>query len=785
MASLKTLTIAGVTYTLKAVYDGDGNEITQVYIKKESGKGLSSNDFTNDLKTKLEGIESGAQKNTVTSVAGKVGAVTVSKSDVGLGNVDNTSDLSKPISTATQTALDKKADATALTEEISRAKTKETEIEGKMYESVTVDSSISNMGQLRTYINNINSQGKHVFFDLHNYVSNAYVCTISMFSQSNVNYALVYDLINKTTYLDYSGYSDSTTVANYLSNNNNDLVSVVKLSDASITLAEVKTILDEVNGLGHHVLFDTYSLGQAGFYLTTISFTDSDSKLTIFDLVGAKLNTVAYKSDMTLVEVMQGASKVITEENARTLTDLISSVSYRVAKLEGKTESVEWADVQAKVIQGFGNDYFPTYDKDKGEAGTQIIVDLDFTKDGGSTYATPFNVVLHSEKASTSPIAILDDTWSIDSYHTTNVTDESKFDTDMGTENTHANHLMYLESEYTLPFTTQFDAPEALLVVAEGKTLPAGTYYIKWFSSEDNLTDGVYSRNRYLQFTLTSDVESGHQLRFINANSWHASMTNGQIAEYESGKSTSVIQTTGKLVESVDAPSGTYLGYVGGTNYGTDGVMNDYLAYDLNDGIKHYLNSGDRIKLGYNRWSQSGLRQYLNAEGTDWWKPMNTFDVAPYYQGKYGFLSDISDELKKVIVPVRRWQKRTSWCEGGTYEYTYDKVFLHVPYERYCNTENNGSKEGSTQRWANYKSLLDTWNDKSGTSLTQFNLWATYDVLKKYSMANITSSQHYWSSSARRSYGFLVWFVNSVGLVNTEGTYYGAIACCPAFVVSK
>ena len=35
-----------------------------------------------------------------------------SKSDVGLGNVDNTSDLNKPISTATQTALDLKADIT-------------------------------------------------------------------------------------------------------------------------------------------------------------------------------------------------------------------------------------------------------------------------------------------------------------------------------------------------------------------------------------------------------------------------------------------------------------------------------------------------------------------------------------------------------------------------------------------------------------------------------------------------------------------------------------------------
>lgn len=45
----------------------------------------------------------------VRSVAGKTGAVTLVKGDVGLGNVDNTSDLDKPISTAAQTALDAKA----------------------------------------------------------------------------------------------------------------------------------------------------------------------------------------------------------------------------------------------------------------------------------------------------------------------------------------------------------------------------------------------------------------------------------------------------------------------------------------------------------------------------------------------------------------------------------------------------------------------------------------------------------------------------------------------------
>lgn len=57
-----------------------------------------------DLATAL-----GAIDYPVDSVAGKTGAVTLVKGDVGLGNVDNTSDLNKPISTATQTALNGKA----------------------------------------------------------------------------------------------------------------------------------------------------------------------------------------------------------------------------------------------------------------------------------------------------------------------------------------------------------------------------------------------------------------------------------------------------------------------------------------------------------------------------------------------------------------------------------------------------------------------------------------------------------------------------------------------------
>ena len=51
----------------------------------------------------------------VTSVNTKTGAVVLAKADIGLANVDNTSDANKPVSTATQTALDTKEDKLPVT----------------------------------------------------------------------------------------------------------------------------------------------------------------------------------------------------------------------------------------------------------------------------------------------------------------------------------------------------------------------------------------------------------------------------------------------------------------------------------------------------------------------------------------------------------------------------------------------------------------------------------------------------------------------------------------------
>ena len=68
--------------------------------------------FTTADRTKFSGIESGAQKNTLTGVKGsaestyRTGNVNITAANIGLGNVNNTSDANKPVSTAQQAAID-------------------------------------------------------------------------------------------------------------------------------------------------------------------------------------------------------------------------------------------------------------------------------------------------------------------------------------------------------------------------------------------------------------------------------------------------------------------------------------------------------------------------------------------------------------------------------------------------------------------------------------------------------------------------------------------------------
>jgi hypothetical protein len=100
---LKNLTINGKPM------DGTNFTIT----KEDVGLGNVENESTSSMPVSTATQEAlNAKVDKTTSINGHLLStdVTITKEDVGLGNVDNTSDLNKPISTATQEALDGKVE---------------------------------------------------------------------------------------------------------------------------------------------------------------------------------------------------------------------------------------------------------------------------------------------------------------------------------------------------------------------------------------------------------------------------------------------------------------------------------------------------------------------------------------------------------------------------------------------------------------------------------------------------------------------------------------------------
>ncbi len=119
--------------------------------------------------TKLFSIEPGAEVNTVTSVNNKQGAVVVTKGDVSLGNVDNTSDANKPISNPTQAALNGKQDtitgaiSTAVTNNFTPERVLVTAVNGKMVTSSITDGELNTLtgvtSNIQSQLNDLANNG--------------------------------------------------------------------------------------------------------------------------------------------------------------------------------------------------------------------------------------------------------------------------------------------------------------------------------------------------------------------------------------------------------------------------------------------------------------------------------------------------------------------------------------------------------------------------------------------------------------------------------------------------
>ena len=103
-------------------------------------------DILNDYLLQVHDADGTLKDNVVTAATIAPGAVT--KADVGLGNVDDTSDAAKPVSSATQTALNAKLDTADVDSEVAdKISTDGTAIDGAL--TTSVDDKFANL--LATY----------------------------------------------------------------------------------------------------------------------------------------------------------------------------------------------------------------------------------------------------------------------------------------------------------------------------------------------------------------------------------------------------------------------------------------------------------------------------------------------------------------------------------------------------------------------------------------------------------------------------------------------------------
>lgn len=203
------------------------------------------------------------------------------KSDIGLGNVDNTSDLNKPISSATQSALDLKATKEELKDYV-KSTTLSSYVTTQSLEQ-TLQDYVENTYLVSNYVtyNNLNST-------LQNYAKKSDLPTIPQYYQHNIcmyfsaksstgkTCALTFDIINKSS----SKINIISTLTQYLATN------------GLISSNNCKSVSGKVTNIGSTTSEFVYALYYLNSNLTitygnanSFSFSITDYTITIYDTV--------------------------------------------------------------------------------------------------------------------------------------------------------------------------------------------------------------------------------------------------------------------------------------------------------------------------------------------------------------------------------------------------------------------------------------------------------------------------------------------------------------------
>lgn len=311
------------------------------------------------------------------------------------------------------------------------------------------------------------------------------------------------------------------------------------------------------------------------------------------------------------------------------------------------------------------------------------------------------------------------------------------------------NNAMWLESHYALP-GVQFSGNNAFYVpTAE---MPIGTYY---FIMGDNWGSNVVAGKIY-EFTTTKKIPANGQLVLGTATSNTSGLpdtapANWRVRTFANGAQ--AVPDEILTLTEVESSSGTDLGVLSSsTKFSTSGI-----------------NNMQRSAYGYNRWSVSAIRQWLNSSAGvgQWWTQKYAHDHRPdQLASMQGFEAGLPAEFISIVQPVKMTTalNTVSDVDIGTSEDTVDRFFLASLQQESCQPQ-VADIEGAAWQY---------WIDRLGKTQAQYE---TLPAHIRYSISSRSSAQTVRLRSAVRGSANNTWYVSSSGNVSN---LHAAYAHCPA-----
>ena len=267
----------------------------------------------------------------------------------------------------------------------------------------------------------------------------------------------------------------------------------------------------------------------------------------------------------------------------------------------------------------------------------------------------------------------------------------------------------------------QFDAREAIFkATAE---IPVGTYHFT--TSVAGITDTSWTDStqsgwsKTWQFTTTKVIPKGGVLCFANPKDWNTDLSTEGVSSYATNDSTTPIETL------------TIAEGAGGTDLATLGT----------------INHAQRICYGYNRYSQSNIRQWLNskAEAGKWFTPQNDWDRPNDTQSDKGFMNDIDQDFLAVVSKTQIITDINKISDNGGHDTTYDYFFL--PCIKNINGGDNFlSSPGSAVQDIEDTDVWDYYTKFRMDGKTGANPEADSNRIK-YRMSNQSEACYWWERS--------------------------------------